>query len=74
MLQLSRSEVPVKKLIWTALAALTSTAAAALAIRALNYTWRRVTHEPPPEQPKWARLLVGMPVKKGVKKAVASPV
>jgi hypothetical protein len=29
-----------------------------------------VTHESPPEQPTWARLLLGGPLKKGVEKVV----
>ena len=54
----------MKKLIWTALASALSAAAAALALRALDRVWRRVTREDPPEMPAWSRLLVGMPLKK----------
>jgi hypothetical protein len=60
-----------KKLLWTGLAALTSTLAAALAMRALNFAWQKIAKEPPPEQPRWARLFVGGPLKKGVETAVA---
>jgi hypothetical protein len=61
----------MKKVIWTALAALVSTAAASVALRVLNFAWRRFTHEDAPEQPKWARLFVGSPLKKGVERKVA---
>ncbi len=60
----------MKKVLWTALAALVSAAAAGLAMRGLNYAWLKLMHEPPPEQPKWARLIVGAPLKKGVQKTV----
>ena len=48
----------MKKVIWTGLVMVTSTAAAALAARALGALWRRVTHEDPPESPRWAHLLM----------------
>jgi hypothetical protein len=57
----------MKKLVWTALVAVTSAAAAALAIRGLRYGWTKILNEQPPEQPWWARKLVGGPLKKGVK-------
>lgn len=60
----------MKKLLWTALATLVSAGAAALAMRGLNYVWQRVAHEPPPEQPKWARFIVGSPLKKGIEKSI----
>lgn len=62
----------MKKLLWTALAAAVTTAAASAAMRLLRYMWRKSTHEDPPEQPRWAQLLVGKPLKSGTKKAIAS--
>lgn len=56
----------MKKLVWTALAAVTSAVAAAVAIRGLRYVWTRILEEPPPSQPWWARKLVGGPLNKGV--------
>ena len=60
----------MKRIVWTVLAALVSAGSAALAMRALNYVWRKATHEPPPAQPTWARLLLGGPLKKGVERVV----
>jgi hypothetical protein len=60
----------MKKVIWTALAAIASAAAASAALRVLDYALRRFTHEQPPEQPKWARWFVGGPLKKGVEKTI----
>jgi hypothetical protein len=54
-----------KRLIWTALATLSSAAAAALAVRGVSYLWQRVMHETPPPAPGWAKFLVG-----GVRKRV----
>jgi hypothetical protein len=59
----------MKKLVWTALAALVTTAAATASLRILRYAWRRTTHEEPPEKAWWANLFVGKPVQVGVKKA-----
>ena len=56
----------MKKLIWTALATLTSALAAAATLRLMDRLWRRVVKEPPPEAPRWARMLVGRPVQKQV--------
>jgi hypothetical protein len=55
----------MKKLIWTLLAALTSSAVAAIWVRLLARAWRRVMEEPPPERPRWARFLAS-PLKKQV--------
>jgi hypothetical protein len=63
----------MKKVLWSAMAAIVSVAAARLALRALGYAWERVAHEPPPPQPKWARWLVAAPLSKGVAKAVPTP-
>ena len=59
----------MKKLIWTALAALTSAASAALAVYLVDLAWRRLVGEPPPEMPRWARLLMS-PVKQQVQHSV----
>jgi hypothetical protein len=56
----------MKKLIWTALAATVSTAAAAFAVKGLAFAWHRLVGEPPPFAPRWARLLVAAPLGKGV--------
>ena len=40
------------------------------ALRGLAYAWRRIRHEAPPDEPRWARWLVGIPLKKGVTKGV----
>lgn len=63
----------MKKILWTALVAGTATLGAALAARAVDRLWRRITHEPPPEVPKWAHFLVGMPVQKGVNRQMPLP-
>lgn len=55
----------MKKLIWTALAVLTSAASAALMVRLVDVAWRRLVKEPPPEMPRWARLVLS-PIKKQV--------
>ena len=60
----------MKKLLWTALAAAVTAAAATGALRLLRYVWRKSTHEEPPEKTWWANLLVGKPVHAGVKSAV----
>ncbi|HEX7836457.1 MAG TPA: hypothetical protein VF469_03290 [Kofleriaceae bacterium] len=59
----------MKKLIWTALAVLASAASASLVLRLLDLAWRRIVGEPPPESPRWARLLVS-PVKKQIQQRV----
>ena len=59
----------MKKLIWTALAVLASAASAALVVRLIDLAWRRIVGEPPPEMPRWARLLVS-PVKKRVEHSI----
>jgi hypothetical protein len=60
----------MKKLLWTALVAVTSAAAAALTMRGLRFVWIRVTHELPPERPWWARKLVANPLRGTVHKHV----
>ena len=55
------------------LAAVTSAAGAALAVRLMDLAWRKATHEPPPEVPKWARMLVGRPVQKQVVHRLGPP-
>lgn len=59
----------MKKLIWTALVVLSSAASAALVLRFLDLAWRRIVGEPPPERPRWARLLVS-PVKAQIQHSV----
>jgi hypothetical protein len=49
----------MRKLLWTALVAASSAACAAAAVRALDWAWRKVAKEPPPEMPAWATFLVG---------------
>ena len=63
----------MKKILWTALAAMVSATAARVALRVLGRTWERVAHEPPPAAPRWARWLVGAPLSKGVAKTVPAP-
>lgn len=63
----------MKKIVFVGLTAVVTAGAAAFARRAMNYVWRRFAHEEPPEQPKWARFLVGAPLSKGVQKTVAPP-
>jgi hypothetical protein len=60
----------MKRLIWTALVAAGTAAAAALAVRGLRYLWMRIEKEPPPEQPWWARRFVGSPLGRGVAKGI----
>jgi len=54
----------MRKLLWTALVAAGTAACAAAAVRALDWAWRKVMKEPPPEMPAWARFFVGKPLKK----------
>jgi hypothetical protein len=60
-----------KKVVWTALVAVTSALAATLAIRALRAVWIEVTHEQPPERPWWAKKVVGGPLSSGARKFAA---
>jgi len=53
----------MKKLAWTALVTAVSAAATAVAVRALDLMWRRVTKEAPPPMPWWARFVVGKTTK-----------
>jgi len=59
----------MKKLIWTALAVLTSAASAALVVRVIDLAWRRIVGEPPPEMSRWARM-VASPVKKRIQRRI----
>jgi hypothetical protein len=60
----------MKKMVWTILVTGGSALGAALTARALERLWRRITSEEPPESPRWARLLVGWPIKKTVRRTV----
>jgi hypothetical protein len=59
-----------KKVVWTGLVALASALSAALAVRALDAVWRRVTHEAPPGMPRWTRLVLANPVKRRVTRRI----
>jgi hypothetical protein len=59
----------MKKFLWTLTVALVSTAAASLAVRLLDRAYRGFARRPPPEMPKWAKLLVS-PLKKQVANTV----
>jgi hypothetical protein len=59
----------MKRAVWTALAAGVTAGAAMLALRALRYVWRRVTHEEPPDESRWAKWLVAAPLKKGIERS-----
>jgi hypothetical protein len=63
--------IAVKKVIWTALVAVTSALAATFAVRALRAVWIEVTHEEPPERPWWAKRVVGGPLSSGARKFAA---
>jgi len=60
----------MKKIVWTIVVTGGSALSAALAARALDGLWRGITNEEPPESPRWARLLVGLPLKKTVRATV----
>ncbi|HLU67337.1 MAG TPA: hypothetical protein VKZ63_13725 [Kofleriaceae bacterium] len=62
----------MKKLIWAGAVTVVSALGAALAVRALDAVWRRLTHEPPPGTPRWARL-AGLPVRRKVMHSVQPP-
>lgn len=49
----------MRKLLFTAL----TVACATAAVRVVEWAWRKIAHEQPPEQPLWARLLIGKPLK-----------
>lgn len=53
-----------KKLVYTALVAVSSVVTAALAARAVSLLWSRALHEPPPPIPRWAKFLVASPLQK----------
>lgn len=53
----------MKKLVWTALVAALTAAAARLAVRAAERVWRYVTTENPPPMPRWAKFVVGKTAK-----------
>jgi hypothetical protein len=59
-----------KKILWTALITLATAASAALAARLTSSIWTRMTGELPPAAPGWAKLLLGLPVKKVVEAGV----
>ncbi len=54
----------VKKLLFTALVAVTSVVSAALAVRGVTLLWSKALHEPPPPIPRWAHMLVAGPLQK----------
>jgi hypothetical protein len=56
----------MKKIAWTIVMTMASAAGAALAARAANLVWRKVTNEPPPTPQWWARWLIARPVQAGV--------
>ncbi len=56
----------MKKLLYTALVAVTSVVAAGLAVRGVTLLWNKALHEPPPPIPRWAQLLVAGPLQKRV--------
>ena len=49
----------MKKFIFTTLVTIASAAGAALAVRAVDATWRKTRHERPPSTAKWVEMLVG---------------
>ncbi len=53
-----------KKLVFAALVAASSVVSAALAARAISLLWTKALHEPPPDIPRWARLLVAGPLQR----------
>ena len=61
----------VRKIVWTGLVTVLSAVSAALAVRAAERLWWACKHQPPPEIPTWAKLLLGKPLKKGVEARVA---
>ena len=63
----------MKKLVWTLLLTAATTAAAALASRALESLWRRLLHERPPGGSKWARRFFGKGVARGVSRRLHDP-
>jgi hypothetical protein len=60
----------MRKLLWTALVATASAACAAGAVRLLDWAYRRIAKQPPPEMPGWARFLIGNPLKNGIARRV----
>ena len=60
----------MKKLVWTALVTAASAMTAALVARVLDRAWRRIVKEAPPEMPRWARMLVGKPLKGQIERRV----
>jgi hypothetical protein len=62
-----------KKIAWTALMAIVSTAAAGLGARLAARMWTKFAHEPPPPMPKWSRFLIGKPLRKVVQGSVGAP-
>ncbi len=53
----------IKKVIWTALVTAASAGSSMLAVRGVHFLWRALAKESPPEVPRWARILVGGPVR-----------
>jgi hypothetical protein len=56
----------LKKLLYTALVAVSSVVTAALAVRGVSLLWSKALHERPPSIPRWARLLVAGPLQRRV--------
>lgn len=63
----------MKKIIFTTLVTVTSTAAAALAVRAIEAVWRRTRHERPPALSKWVKLIAGPMLGKPIAKRLGTP-
>jgi hypothetical protein len=59
----------MKKVLWTALVTGATALGALASTRAAAWLWRRGTHEPPPDKPAWASLLIAVPVNKAVTRA-----
>ena len=62
-----------KKIAWTAIMAIVTTAAASLGARLAARLWTNFAHEPPPPLPKWSRFLVGKPLRRAVQGTVGGP-
>lgn len=63
----------MKKVAWTGLVAVLTGVSAAAALRLADRLWRMFLHEPPPEMPRVARLLVAKPVHQRVQHRLGAP-
>lgn len=62
-----------EKLAWTGLLTAVTATATAIGFRVADRIWRETMRTAPPTTPKWARRMVGSPVRKRVFNSILDP-